>query len=355
VDKDLNSQPIVSIIVVNYNYDRFLCEAIDSAIKQTYPHTEVVVVDDGSTDNSGEIIASYGSKVVPVLKKNGGQRSALNAGFAASRGEIVIFLDADDYLFPHTVERVVAVWEPGVVKVHYRLETVDTFGKRLGSEPPPDRLLSSGNVLPILLEKGYYSTNVCSGNAFGRAALDQVLPMPETGERMFAESYLHVLLPFFGRVASIEEALGAYRIHDNNDLASITAVNVDGLRRVVWHQLHNQTLLVHKAGELGYEVPPDVVRRNYVHVQKRLASLRLDPRKHPVSEDRPLRLVRWGLDAIWRYSGLDWKKRLMFSIWFLWAGVMPSLMVKPAVNWLFAPRSRPKAVDLVAKRIAYRA
>jgi glycosyltransferase involved in cell wall biosynthesis len=306
------------------------------------------VVDDGSTDNSREIIASYESKVLPVLKQNGGQRSALNAGFAAGRGEIVIFLDANDYLFPHTVELVVAVWEPSVAKVHYRLETVDTKGRRFGFEPPRHRPLGRGDVLPILLEKGYYSTNVCSGNAFSRAALDQMLPMPETGERMFAEGYLNVLVPVYGRVGSIEEVLGAYRIHGSNHFYS-TAVNIDSLRGVVRHQLQNQALLIHKANALGHRVPPDVVRRNYVHLQKRIASLRLDPRNHLGPEDRLLRLVRCGLDAIWRYSGLSWKERLIFSIWFIWVGVLPLPIAKLAIDWLLASRSRPKMVDIFAK------
>ncbi len=83
------NKPLASILINNYNYGRFLHEAIDSALSQTYPHTEVIVVDDGSTDNSREIIASYEDQIIPVLKENGGQASALNAGFAASRGEIV--------------------------------------------------------------------------------------------------------------------------------------------------------------------------------------------------------------------------------------------------------------------------
>jgi glycosyltransferase involved in cell wall biosynthesis len=153
-----------------------LREAIDSALRQTYPHIEIVLVDDGSTDNSREITASYGSRVVLVFKKNSGQASAFNAGFTASRGEIVIFLDADDYLFPHAAERIVAAWEPGVAKLHYRLETVDTLGKPFGFEPPRDRLLASGDVLPILLEKGYYSTNVTSGNAYQSGSLGPNAP-----------------------------------------------------------------------------------------------------------------------------------------------------------------------------------
>lgn len=62
--------PLVSIIINNYNYGRFLREAIDSALNQTYPHVEVIVVDDGSTDGSQEIITSYGDRVIPVLKEN---------------------------------------------------------------------------------------------------------------------------------------------------------------------------------------------------------------------------------------------------------------------------------------------
>src|SRR5687767_6151914 len=86
--------PLVSIIIDNYNYARFLPAAIDSALGQTYPNTEVIVVDDGSTDTSREVIRSYGGRVVPVLKENGGMMSAYNAGFSVSRGEVVVFLDS---------------------------------------------------------------------------------------------------------------------------------------------------------------------------------------------------------------------------------------------------------------------
>ena len=78
---------LASIIINNYNYGRYLPKAIDSALAQSYPHTEILVVDDGSSDDSRTVIASYGDRIIPVLKQNGGQASALNAGFAASRGD----------------------------------------------------------------------------------------------------------------------------------------------------------------------------------------------------------------------------------------------------------------------------
>src|SRR5438128_12254393 len=93
-----SAPPAVDIVVNNYNYGRFLREAIESALAQAYEHVSVIVVDDGSTDDSREVIATFGDRIVPVLKENGGQASACNAGFAHSKGDIVVFRDADDVL-----------------------------------------------------------------------------------------------------------------------------------------------------------------------------------------------------------------------------------------------------------------
>jgi glycosyltransferase involved in cell wall biosynthesis len=83
--------PLASIIITSYNYEKFLPQAIDSALKQSYPVKEIIVVDDGSTDNSRHIINSYGDQIIPVFKKNGGITSATNAGFFASQGELIFF------------------------------------------------------------------------------------------------------------------------------------------------------------------------------------------------------------------------------------------------------------------------
>src|SRR5438094_3455630 len=99
------SNDLASVIINNYNYGRFLPEAIDSALNQTYRNTEVIVVDDGSTDNSRQIIARYNDSIEAILKPNGGQISALNAVVHASRGSVIISLDAADTLFPEGVER----------------------------------------------------------------------------------------------------------------------------------------------------------------------------------------------------------------------------------------------------------
>src|SRR5215212_8459413 len=97
--------PLASVIINNFNYGRFLREAIDSALAQDYPATEVVVVDDGSTDDSRAVIESYRDRVRAVFKENGGQGSAYNAGVPVSRGEYVCMLDADDTLDPTAIRQ----------------------------------------------------------------------------------------------------------------------------------------------------------------------------------------------------------------------------------------------------------
>jgi glycosyltransferase involved in cell wall biosynthesis len=100
--------PLVSVIVVNFNYGRFLRAAVDSVFGQTYPNIECIVVDNASTDESGPVLhaieASYANVKIIRRTDNGGQTRAALEGFAASAGPYVIFLDADDLLLPNCVE-----------------------------------------------------------------------------------------------------------------------------------------------------------------------------------------------------------------------------------------------------------
>ncbi len=97
-------RPLVSIIIPNRDYGRYLREAVDSALGQTHHPVEVVVVDDGSADESRSVIRSYGGKIQAVLQTNMGAPSARNAGIAKAAGEFLVFLDADDALLPDAVE-----------------------------------------------------------------------------------------------------------------------------------------------------------------------------------------------------------------------------------------------------------
>src|SRR5580704_12732409 len=99
-----------SILVNNYNYGRFVAAAIDSALHQDWPNKEIIVVDDGSTDDSRAIISAYGDKIRVVFKENGGQTSAANLAFKHCTGDVIFFLDSDDVLSPNAVTTVIEAW-----------------------------------------------------------------------------------------------------------------------------------------------------------------------------------------------------------------------------------------------------
>jgi glycosyltransferase involved in cell wall biosynthesis len=142
----------VSIIITNYNYGAYLVEAIDSALDQTHDDTEVIVVDDGSQDNSAEIIKGYGDRIIPIFRENGGQCASLNTGFRKCQGDVVILLDADDILMPSAVERHLERFQdPDVVKSCGYMEIIDIDGNRSG-ELLPASLGRSGDYLYINLE-----------------------------------------------------------------------------------------------------------------------------------------------------------------------------------------------------------
>ena len=103
MNKDNSALPLVSIIITTYNYGDFLAVAVESAIKQSYPWFEIIIIDDGSTDNTKNIIKSYPS-VKYYYQKNQGISAARNAGILKSNGSFLVFLDADDWLEKDALE-----------------------------------------------------------------------------------------------------------------------------------------------------------------------------------------------------------------------------------------------------------
>jgi len=209
----MGDSPLVSVLINNYNYDTFLADAIDSAIAQSYKSIEIVVVDDGSTDASIEMIERYGDRIVPVLKQNGGQGSAFNAGLTASRGDIICMLDADDYFSPDKVEKVVAAWteDPEAGWLFHALDDVDAQGQHLQDGSPLSSgsfdfrsAMRTGEKLPFL--------PATSGLCFRREVLSQVLPMPE---RMHDE-YLRLAAILVAPGMLCPDVLAVHRIHGCN-------------------------------------------------------------------------------------------------------------------------------------------
>jgi glycosyltransferase involved in cell wall biosynthesis len=216
-------KPSVSILINNYNYAPFLAQAIDSAIDQTYSPIEIVVVDDGSTDQSRAIIARYGDRVIPVLKGNGGQSSAFNAGIAKSRGDILCFLDSDDYFRSDKVAEVVAAFRkedlsPQPMIVHHPLSIVGNtpgafVGRTIGRRhPSPLNLYSFARRYGFLL----YMAGPTTGLSLNRTMANRLFPLPEEGIRVSADDFIVKGASLIGNLISLEQTLGYYRIHGQN-------------------------------------------------------------------------------------------------------------------------------------------
>jgi hypothetical protein len=231
--KDLSAQPFVSVVLNNYNYGQYLEAAIGSVLSQTYTHFELIVVDDGSTDNSREIATKFADKAVLVFKENAGQASALNAGVARARGEIVCFLDSDDLWLPGKLRRVVEVFRQGprIGWVRHKLSVVNSALEPVGAQVPEFQGsgLFQGNKYHYLERRATVSTSALSLRAEVCAA---VFPIPgrelhegadaglaklSLDADAYVTSTMHCareeggLRPCQG--FSIDEALGLYRRH----------------------------------------------------------------------------------------------------------------------------------------------
>lgn len=173
--------PFVSIIIPNYNHSRFLADAIQSALEQSYPQKEIIIVDDGSTDNCREVVARYGDRVRYIWQENQGLAGARNTGIRASKGELIGLLDADDQWEPEYLEEMVALanQNPAAAVFYCQTRCVDIEGNTLpqvlGGPPvrPSDIywvLIRSNFIIPstvllcksIVLEAGLFDQNLRS-------------------------------------------------------------------------------------------------------------------------------------------------------------------------------------------------
>ncbi len=220
-----SSKIALSFVINNYNYDRFLTDAITSALNQTdvVQNFEVIVVDDGSTDDSQTILNHFTPHIHTVLKPNGGQASAFNAGFMASQGEWVCFLDADDCARPDKAARILQIADdyPQAEWIFHPLQPVDEWLNpllatcdqtgatllNLRSDLTHGKLKSNALPFPI---------PATSGLCIRRSLLTQILPMPESEGITLNDTYLQFAALGNRPGVFLNEPLAAQRYHGSN-------------------------------------------------------------------------------------------------------------------------------------------
>jgi glycosyltransferase involved in cell wall biosynthesis len=210
------AQPQVTVLIDTYNYGCFIQEAIESVLSQDFPpeQMEILVVDDGSTDDTEERVRKYRSRINYFRKTNGGQASAFNFGLERARGEIVAFLDADDYWLPGKLPRVVEEFEknPEAGMVYHEIRE---FHSQRGAYKDGGLPLLSGFLPSSAKDLLSYVLYPTSFLAFRRNALQPLLPIPEK-LTIQADSHLSGLVIFLAPIIAIPECLAVYRLHGQN-------------------------------------------------------------------------------------------------------------------------------------------
>lgn len=207
----MSHHPTVSVVINNYNYGRYLRECVDSALRQT-ERCQVVVVDDGSTDASLDILATFGDSVDVVAQPNGGQAAAINAGVERATGDIVALLDADDVMAPTRVEVVARAFaeHPEATWLRHNMTLIDAAGVVSKSAMyPTDRVTD-----PLADITAFGDTfGTTSGLCLRRELLGAIGPVPPGPYRYYADHYLIYAATLLGRCWTVTQSLCLRRQH----------------------------------------------------------------------------------------------------------------------------------------------
>jgi glycosyltransferase involved in cell wall biosynthesis len=213
------AQPFISVLIDTYNHERFIEQAITSVLEQDVAESEreIIVVDDGSVDQTPEMVQRFAPRVRLIRKANQGQASAFNAGIPECRGEIVAFLDGDDWWAPGKLRAVADVLasDPGVGLLGHGITEVFFDGREhteLLREVPRFRITSKEGAKAFRMRKSFLGTSrmTCRAEVLRKIG---VVPEALTFE---ADEYLFTLAGLYADVVILREALTFYRLHDKN-------------------------------------------------------------------------------------------------------------------------------------------
>ena len=229
-------RPLVSAIVPAYNAERFLGEALDSALAQTLRDIEIVIVDDGSTDGSGAIADRYAAQhpgyVRVIHQHNQGLCHARNAALATARGNYFALLDADDVWLPRHLEESVALLEGHreIALVHADIERIDVSGRSLGRSPRYWGRLDDDPFVALFLRREHVC---CPTAVFRREAVERVGAFDTRFNRLGCEDRdLWLRIAAVAELAFLPDVHARYRMHVGNMSANFDKMRQARMRLV---------------------------------------------------------------------------------------------------------------------------
>ena len=345
------TEPLVSVCIRNFNCEKFLSYAIESALAQTYPRIEVIVLDDGSTDRSREVVARFGDQVRSKFQKNQGMTATGNRCFALARGEIIIYLDSDDLLYPSAVTEVVRAWTSDTAKVQFQLAIIDDDGHaKKGSRIPvyPPKY-GPEEIRREFLASGNYSWPPTSGNAYARRFLEKILPLPLDH---FHDGALNTIAPLFGEVRTIPQTLGCYRVHNTNAWVISTAAPARFVAHIKQKQ-KEMAFLRKYAASAGVALPEGNLLNRLPHfLDLRLCALKLHQDYPGRAEDNGGRLGLLAVQHIFR-SDAGMLRRLVLFVWSLALAMSRGEVAHKLIALRFDPSTRPMFINWAWESIRF--
>lgn len=323
----------ISVVIPNYNYAEYVAEAISSALALEWDDVEVIIVDDGSTDDSIAIIESFGDRVTVVTQANAGPRVACNTGFELSTGKVVIFLDSDDTVSPTIAREIASVWREGVSKVQVQMQRIDRHGQPIGTpfpqfgpSPTPEKMRH------WMRATSAYPTPPGSGNAYSRAFLEEIFPLDDRCGNS-TDSACLAAAPILGDVITIAKPLVSYRVHGENRSNLLTDPETRFPLQIT-RAYQRQLFAAELGGAVGRSPIAPLFRGRHL-LQMRIAEIRVNGNHPtPIPGDGRLRMMRNIVGALFAPGPEPFAHRVAVSAW----------------CWLTLVAPRPIALQLISRR-----
>lgn len=326
------TRPFVSVLIDTYDHERFIEQAILSALEQDFPASdrEILVVDDGSQDRTPEIAAKFAPQVRMIRKANGGQASAFNAGIPECQGEIVAFLDGDDWWAQGKLRRVAGLMasDPTLGMVgHAIIESFNDASERIIA---PD--IQRRFRLDCLSSAEFFRLNRCylgtSRLTLRSSVARKILPVPQS-LTIEADEYLFTLAAALTDSVILTEPLTHYRIHGAN-LFMAPGASAGGERRKERAISALALELRHTLPAAG--VPPDVAAAVLELIDAEAVQLRLE-----LDGGMPWETYR-AERALYRiqHPGAAWESRAFRAVSMIAALLLPPRWFYAGRRWLGA-------------------
>jgi glycosyltransferase involved in cell wall biosynthesis len=239
-------QPAFSVLIATYNHEAYLLEALESVATQSFKDYEIVIIDDGSTDRTPELLAAWkaefaarrSNRVVIVRTENGGQSRAYEHGLYFCEGQYISLLDSDDRWMPDKLEAVheVAINRPAAVMICHPVAVMNHGGTPTGQIRPSRAQLSQGDLRARIRRTGRTVAAVTSGVTIRANVLRELLPMPTKRFSFGADGYITTGASLRGPVEVVRRPLALYRVHPSGQYFA-RMLSKHGPRLTMEHQL----------------------------------------------------------------------------------------------------------------------